>query len=271
MQRLLLAALGGMVLVPAAARADKLIHLPLTEGSGNTTANTGTLGGTADIQAPGTWTTDGPGVLPAVDFGADRSYTTGISIPTGTALQGLSQYTVTTWVRVNETLNTVPPNTPDVPDNAWNFSAGSGTSGGENGQNLWFWGGNIVGHDGANQRDVGPLPESEHLDAWKFVAFTFDAGTGTSYVGSETDPALQRGSASGFFNPSPSTPTQLEVGGSTIQWGVNALPAAFADVRVYDTALSAVEIEAIRLEAVPEPASLGLLALGGLALARRRR
>ena len=268
-RRFVVAAIGGMVLFPAAAEADKLVHLPLTEGSGNTTANTGTLGGTADIQAPGTWLADGPGFLPAVDYGADRSYTTGISLSTGTALQGLSQYTVTTWVRVNETLHTEPPNTPDVPDNLWNFGAGGSV--GSEGPNLWLWGNNIVGHDGSNQRDLGPLPEAEYLDQWKFVAFVFDAGTGTSYVGSETDPAVLRGTASGFASPSPGTPTQLEIGGSTITWGVNALPAAFGDVRVYDTALSAAEVEAIRLEAIPEPTSLGLLALGGLALVRRRR
>lgn len=40
------------------------------------------------------------------------------------------------------------------------------------------------------------------------------------------------------------------------------------DVRIYDTALSQAEIQAIM---VPEPAALGLLALGGLTLLRRRR
>ncbi|MFA5203687.1 MAG: LamG domain-containing protein [Lentisphaeria bacterium] len=40
------------------------------------------------------------------------------------------------------------------------------------------------------------------------------------------------------------------------------------DVRIYDTALTQAEIQAVM---VPEPAALGLLALGGLALLRRRR
>jgi len=39
-------------------------------------------------------------------------------------------------------------------------------------------------------------------------------------------------------------------------------------VRIYDTALTQAEIQAVM---VPEPAALGLLALGGLALLRRRR
>ncbi len=44
------------------------------------------------------------------------------------------------------------------------------------------------------------------------------------------------------------------------------VPATVDEVRLYDTALSAVQVEAL----VPEPATLSLLALGGLAIMRRK-
>jgi hypothetical protein len=50
---------------------------------------------------------------------------------------------------------------------------------------------------------------------------------------------------------------------------IGAFDGAIDDVRIYDRALSGTEVA--DLYALPEPATLALLALGGLAMLRRRR
>jgi len=51
----------------------------------------------------------------------------------------------------------------------------------------------------------------------------------------------------------------------------NSFNGLIDEVRMYDSVLSAAEIGAFGTAAVPEPTSLGLLSLAGLALLRRRR
>ena len=254
-----------MLATPAIAGAAELVRLGFSEGSGTTTANAGTLGGTATIQSPGAWLADGPGSLGAIDFGTGNGYDKGVVLGTGTALQSLTQFTVTTWVKTNA----ATPNDGGF-NSMWNFSNNAGD--GSSGQNLWVQDDlKFNGHTGSADHAGGTW--SDRIGTWQFVAFSFNAGAASIYVGDETTAAAFNVTLTGLLSPSKSTPTQVEIGGSSQGWGVQGFPAAFGDFRIYDTALTGSQVEGIRAEAVavPEPASIASLCLAGLLVLCRRR
>lgn len=105
---------------------------------------------------------------------------------------------------------------------------------------------------------------------WVFVAVTYDASRiQRYYVGSETVPAAQSGSTFIFSFPLLDNSTEFRVASDTAAPSVDRTPPAYIDdVRIYNTALTLAQINAIRVEnlgygdinAVP-----GFLPLKGLA------
>jgi hypothetical protein len=133
--------------------------------------------------------------------------------------------------------------------NAFRTDGGSGGS-----LNTYSWGGGV---------DYIAAAPNIFNGEWHHVAATYDSATSTKhlyYDGAEIGPGKV---LSG----------DLAVGAANFRIGTTNfaeyLTGLLDDVRVYDTVLSEAEIG--DLAAAPEPATMSLLALGGLAILRRRR
>jgi hypothetical protein len=111
------------------------------------------------------------------------------------------------------------------------------------------------------------------LDAdnkWIFVAATYNGSTVQFYSGDETTAPVALGSnlLSGT-NPASLTANSNEF--RVAATGTVSAPVWIDDVRVYDTALDATALDAVRQSNIPEPSTLGLFAIGGIALVGFRR
>jgi len=132
---------------------------------------------------------------------------------------------------------------------------------------------------GVNTTSSGAIsPAISDLNTWIFCAVTYD-GTRTSqnaqwYIGSQTVTVSSPGPVSYNRGPIVDTPNEFRVG-STKASSVDRTPAAwFDDVRVYNTVLTADEIEQIRIEgggaapSIPAVLSFQSDAVGYLTLGR---
>ncbi len=261
----------------SAANAEMLIHLQMTEGSGTTTANAGTLGGEATIEDGLTWKLgDGPGSLNAISFGTTHdssTYQDGILLPAavvGDSLDNLANYTVTMWVRMNVELSVDAATNEN--DNNMHAFYGMKRLNGTDTPDLWI---NRNGHS-FDYRDTGDHVTGSNtwdnrVGTWQFMAFTLDNGTGNIYVGSESL-GIDAGpvfTLTGLATSTTSAPERFAVGAALNEWHVNNMPGDFADVRLYDATLTADELDGVRLQSVPEPSTLALLCLGLLGVAMR--
>ncbi len=117
------------------------------------------------------------------------------------------------------------------------------------------------------------------LDHWVFLAVAYDgtlaADNTRFYAGDLDSPVTQLGSTR-TINAGTTADADTRFGVGFTDGAPTADTSANGfhdDVRVYGSALDATALEAVRLQNVPEPASLlGVMLLGGgMALARRRR
>lgn len=222
--------------------------------------------------------------------------------PGGSSIAGLpasfGQFTISFWVRTTGTANDGTGSNDPVSDQFGRQvilgAAGIGDQG-ANAVGLAFRRDQVDINVNNNARpSVGAVLAP---NVWNFIAFSYD-GTSVSAFNSAA-----QNTATGFAS---SVNGQLYEGTDTASvtryaaalntaadaFTANAGPVAlgslaallignrtdlnrgtnggFDDVRIYDTILTPAEIEGIRVS-VPEPASLGLLAVGGFAVLRRRR
>jgi len=240
-------------------------------------ANGQLLGG-----ATRTTNTPGPFSARALDLTNDNPYAHVLG-PDADKLDGMSQITLTTWLNVsaytsgnhrlaskqnagtfggfNFSMNATPNDGPVGPDN---FRVGM------------FIGNNVS----AGAADFGAAFSSADVDAaskWVLLAVTYDnsaaAGNTKFYIGGVNTPMAQLGADQ--------TLPQLIIDGGPALFGIgytDAAPTANTsvigfqdDVRVYRTALSLAELEAVRLAIVPEPSAMILTLLASLCGWRRRR
>jgi hypothetical protein len=209
-------------------------------------------------------------------------------------LDGLTKMTVSTWLNVSaypgdagsgvtNSGNKRLASKQDVGGGGFTFNMNSTVNDGTAGANDFKLGlfigdaGGVGFTFGTSTADVDANTISAQ-DHWVFVAATYDGTLATDntkfYIGDANTPLSQLGATL--------TLGQTPIGSGSARFGVGFTDAAASgfdfsvdgyqdDVRVYDTALSPAELDAVRLEgAVPEPGSLVLMLLAGAVGWRRR-
>ncbi|MBW8781693.1 MAG: PEP-CTERM sorting domain-containing protein [Verrucomicrobia bacterium] len=107
--------------------------------------------------------------------------------------------------------------------------------------------------------------------SWLFVSMTWDStltsGSNISvFMGNTTTSVAQAGTAFGAYTNAMTSVTSVSIANRSD--GIRGFDGLIDDVRIYDSALSSGQLEAIRvsgISAIPEPSTYGIVA-GGLAL-----
>jgi hypothetical protein len=285
--------LGGLALVSTAALSTTALgalqlQYTFDEASGNAldtgagVASDGTLQGGA-VRSSNTPSGSGS----SMDF-PDALYAHVLS-GDAAKLDGIGKITVSTWLNLRAYPGASSSNARLAAKQAattfggFNFSLnGTTNEGGTAGSSasdfrLGFFVGNNVSSGAA---DFGAAFSGADVDAaskWVFLAVTYDntlaSGNTQFYIGGVNSAVVPLGTAQ--------TLPQVTIDGGAARFGVgftDAAPTADTsadglqdDVRVYDQALTLLELESVRAANVPEPTSLAAMGLAGAALLARRR
>jgi hypothetical protein len=258
-------------LLAATVHAQSLISHYTLDGNGTDSGSIGVNGTLANSAA---YTTNGSGVgifneALSTGDGVNRYFSAATA---NNAAFGVSAITIALWVNIDSA------NSGGVVDRlVSNATASSGfdftiskSTTGAGGAELFEFSFAI------NTTSAGAISaDAQYVsDKWLFLAVTYDGANIRFYSGSETAGLLLNDvvAKTGSIVTSSSA---LEIGGTTATTNDRSPAALFNDVRIYDGALTSVQLEAIRVSAIPEPSQyaliFGLLSVGGIAMSRRRR
>lgn len=273
---LVMALLGAMA--APVSRAALVLRYNFDESSSGT--DSATDSGAAPA-APGTLSgsaarignTPGGASIGALDVSLPNSFVTAGDVE---KLDGLSQFTLTGWINLQGTPGhgnrIMSKQVPSGNFDGFSFALNNPTGGATERRADNFQLNMALGGAGGfafhtSGADLGADNQ------WVFVAATYD-GTQSAdnlrfYSGDTLLGVTQLGNASSVIVGS-LLANDMEFKVAAQSAGTVSPPAWFDDIRVYDQVLSAAELEAVRLENVPEPGSLALLALGAMALMKRR-
>lgn len=253
-----------LVMGGSSLQAALIGYWPFNEGSGTDTDNVvGPIDATFVNLTSGAWST-GPGnVAPvagntaSIEFGNAANGSTGYVDLGNIGVSG--DATVSMWIKADSVFGDKRLYSQVGSANATLPGAASMDS---------LGGGAVAVWDGGNWKDVsgyGPVPEG----SWHHLAFVFNAGSVAFYV----DGDLEGTNTSAFdFN---GNDRRMAIGARYLDTYGFPFDGRIDDVSVWNEALSEAQVDLLAagaspLSLVPEPASLALLAVGGLALLRRR-
>ena len=282
--RTLVLGLLGIACVSVASAQTPLVWYKMNEGSGTLVGDSGS--GTAlnaTMSGTATWTTSTPSgtgsAVSIVDNATDANFISTGAV-TGTKVDALSQFTITLWVNLQAL-----PTAGDRLISTLNVGATKGfdlniqnpTSGTLSAANFCP----TLMVDGYAAPAVGaPSNNVSAANTWLFLAVTYDglssSGNVKFYSGNTSGALISLGTTSITSGAVDSTTGALQIGNTSASSGDRTPSALFDDVRIYGGVLTSTDIDTIRMDAVPEPstallAALGLAGFGLLKLRSRRQ
>jgi len=265
-----MAAAGGLLVVTA--QAQSLISHYTLDG---VLTDSGSVNALGTLNNSAVFTTNGSGVgifneALSTGDGVNRYF----SAPTANnAAFGVSAITIALWVKVDSAATTqIERFVSNVATSSGfdfaisSYSVGAG-AGGADLFDISF------GFNSVSDRVISA--DAQYVsDKWLFLAVTYDGTNARFYSGSETtgvflnDTVAKTGSIV-------ASASALEIGGTPASTGDRSPVALFNDVRIYNGALTDLQLEALRAGVmIPEPSQyaliFGLLSVGGIAMARNR-
>lgn len=265
----------GMSVIGVASAQTPLVWYKLNEGTGTTVLDSGsgtalnaTLGGTT------TWTNSTPSgsgtALSLTDDGTDANFLSSGAV-TGTKIDALTKFTLTMWVNLQAV-----PTAGDRLISTLSLTSFKGFDFNMQSVSSYTFTPTLL-VDGVTGGSVGASATAVTSDhSWLFLSVSYDGSLGSSnttfYSGAMTGSLVNLGTSSISSGAVDTSTGSLQVGNTTASTTDRTDTALFDDIRIYGSVLTSTEIDAIRMESVPEPSTalLASLALAGFALRKLR-